>query len=172
MGWRRTKPLQPTGKLGCSAASAFRRLSGGRYAAATVMSLIRLAIALALALNAGTCGPGSNGKPAAKAEIRVVAQHLAGNKLGIVAEDLRSLPNPRGEGTFVYCPTTRFSGVERKVIWLVLENEAIPLNGATKGSVTPLLPWPRDVPKEQWSATGLDPYSPSEALEIVFGTAQ
>lgn len=101
--------------------------------------------------------------------VLIVAQHLAGNKLGIAAEDLRSLPNPKGEGTFVYCPDTRFHGVERKVIWLVVEGQAYPLNGATKGTVTPSLLWPREAPEEQWRTTGLDPYSPAEALTIVFG---
>lgn len=136
------------------------------------MKLIGLGTALVVVLGAPGCDSGSNDSPTSTAEIRVVAQHLAGNKLGIKAEDLRSLPNPRGQGTFVYCPTTRFSGVERKVIWLVLADQAFPLNGATKGSVTPSLPWPREVPEEQWSVTGLDPYSPSDALAIVFGDGQ
>ena len=127
------------------------------------------AVAVVVALSALGCDSGSRESSTATAEIRVVAQRLAGNKLGIEVEDLRSLPNPRGQGTFVYCTTTRFSGVERYVIWLVLGDQAFPLNGATKGSVTPSLPWPREAPAEQWKATGLDPYSPSEALAIVFG---
>lgn len=114
------------------------------------------------------CDSGSSESSVQTPDIRIVAQHLAGNKLGIKAEDLRSRPNPRGQGTFVYCPQTRFNGVERNVIWLVLGDQAFSLNGATKGSVTPSLPWPREAPEEQWGATGLDPYSPSEALAIVF----
>lgn len=84
-------------------------------------------------------------------------------------EDLRSMPNPKGRGTFVYCPRTDFGGVERLVIWLVLEGQAYPLNGATKGSVTPSISWPREATEAQWSTTGLDPYSASEAIRIVFG---
>lgn len=135
-----------------------------------MMKPIRLVVCFVALLGPVACSPGSN-DTAATAEILVVAQHLTGpgNKLGIKPEDLRALPNPRGKGTFVYSPNTRYSGVERLVIWLVLDNEAFPLNGATKGSVTPSLPWPREAPEEQWSATGLDPYSPSEALKIVFG---
>ena len=133
------------------------------------MKLSRLAVILALKFAASACSSGSGDSSGATAEILAVAQHLSGNKLGIKVEDLRSLPNPRGQGTFVYCPTTRFSGVERKVLWLVLNGQAFPLNGATKGSVTPSLPWPREVPEEEWGATGLDPYFPSEALKIVFG---
>ena len=114
-------------------------------------------------------GVSSEGVSAQSPEIRVVADHLDGNQLGIRTEDLRSLPNPRGEGTFVYSPQTRFAGVERRIIWIVLEDRAIPLNGATKGSVTPDLPWPREVPEPLWSRTGLSPYSATEALEIVFG---
>lgn len=103
------------------------------------------------------------------AEIVAVSNHLHGNKLGIKQGDLRSISNPRGQGTFVFCPTKDFHGTERLILWLVLNGQPFPLNGATKGSVTPNLPWSREVPKEQWSTTGLDPYSPKEALKIVFG---
>jgi hypothetical protein len=48
--------------------------------------------------------------------INVVAASLGTNKLGIEASALRSRPNPKGDGTFVYVPQTRFYGVERKVI--------------------------------------------------------
>ena len=108
------------------------------------MRCIGMAIALAVGFVASSCDSDSNDSYVPTAEIRVVAQHLAGNKLGIKAEDLRSVPNPRGQGTFVYSPHTRFDGVERNVIWLVLDEQAFPLNGATKGSVTPSLPWPRN----------------------------
>ena len=101
--------------------------------------------------------------------ISVVATQLGSNKLGVNTSDLRSLPNPKGEGTFVYVPKTRFHGVERNVIWLVIEGRAYPLNGATKGSVTPGLPWPREAPEQIWARTGLVASSPTEAIKIVFG---
>ena len=101
--------------------------------------------------------------------IATVAPTLPGNKLGIKASDLKSMTNPKGAGTFVYVPQTRFQGVERLLIWLVVDGKAFALNGATKGTVTPSLPWPREAPKELWQKTGLDPYSPAEALRIVFG---
>jgi hypothetical protein len=94
---------------------------------------------------------------------------LPGNKLGIKASDLKSMRNPRGAGTFVYVPQTRFHGVERLLIWVVVDGKAFPLNGATKGTVTPSLPWPREAAKELWQKTGLDPYSAAEALGIVLG---
>lgn len=103
------------------------------------------------------------------AEIVAVSNHLHGNKLGITQEDLRSIPNPRGQGTFVFSTTKNFHGTQRLIVWLVLNDQPFPLNGATKGSVTPNLPWPREAPQEQWATTGLDPYSPKEALKIVFG---
>lgn len=133
------------------------------------MRLVVLTIAIATGVGVLSCDSASSTAGALTPDIKVVAEHLADNKLGITPSDLRSLPNPRGEGTFVYCPTTRFGGVERLVVWLVLNSQAVPLNGATKGSVTPSLPWPREVPAEQWGKSGLDPYSPSEALTIVFG---
>jgi hypothetical protein len=83
---------------------------------------------------------------------------------------LRSRPNPKGDGTFVYVPKTRFYGVERKVVWLVIDNQAYPLNGATRGTVTPRLAWPREAPAAVWQRTGLDPYWAAEANGIVFGT--
>ncbi len=101
--------------------------------------------------------------------VEVVAAHLSTNKLGIEASALKSRPNPNGEGTFVYVPETRFHGVERKVIWLVIDGQAYPLNGATKGSVTPGLPWPREAPEALWARTRLSPYMASEAIGIVFG---
>jgi hypothetical protein len=101
--------------------------------------------------------------------IAAVAPALPGNKLGIRASDLKSMKNPKGAGTFVYVPQTQFQGVERLLVWLVVDGKAFPLNGATKGTVTPSLPWPREAPKGLWQKTGLDPYSPAEALRIVFG---
>jgi hypothetical protein len=101
--------------------------------------------------------------------VAIVAAALGTNKLGIKAADLRTLTNPKGEGTFVYSPQTRFNGVERYILWLVIDGRAFPLNGATKGTVTPTLPWPREAPKTLWSRTGLDPFAAQEALHIVFG---
>lgn len=98
-----------------------------------------------------------------------VAGALNGNKLGVQAQDLLTKPNPKGAGTFVYHPQTRFFGVERYVVWLFLDGVPYPLNGATKGTVTPSLPWPREAPAGLWSTTGLDPYSATEAIAIVFG---
>ena len=81
---------------------------------------------------------------------------------------LSEMPNPKGEGTFVYVPQTRYLGVERYVIWLVIENRAFALNGATK-TITPSLPWPREAPDDLWQRTGLEKFSATEAIQIVFG---
>ncbi|MCK4783889.1 MAG: hypothetical protein KAV87_09080 [Desulfobacteraceae bacterium] len=101
------------------------------------------------------------------AEIDTVSISLGSNHLGIEPTDLRGMDNPKGEGVFVYVEQTRFSGVRRFILWLVLDGNAYPLNGATKG-VTPSLPWPREAPEEQWSRTNLDPYQATEAIDIVF----
>lgn len=100
--------------------------------------------------------------------VEVVAASLGTNKRGIEASVLRSLPNPKGEGTFVYVPKADNDG-SRNVIWLVIDGQAYPLNGATKGTVTPMLPWPREAAPGVWQRTGLDPYWAAEAVEIVFG---
>ena len=101
--------------------------------------------------------------------IVTVTKNIGSNELGITTSSLRSKPNPLGEGTFVYVPKTRFNGVERKIIWIVIDDQVFPLNGATKGSLTPNLSWPREAPKNLWSRTGLDPYMASDAINLVFG---
>ncbi len=91
------------------------------------------------------------------------------NKLRVSGREFRTKPNPKGAGIFVYDPRTRFNGVERYLIWLVVNDEAYALNGASK-KLTPSLKWPREAAPEVWKATGLDPYSASEAIKIVFGS--
>ena len=100
--------------------------------------------------------------------IQTVDASLGSNELDIVGADLLSVENPNGDGTFVYVEQTRFSGVERFIIWLVLDGTAYPLNGATK-FVLPALPWPREAEPSVWERTGLSPYQATDALEIVFG---
>lgn len=49
-----------------------------------------------------------------------------------------------GAGCFVYDPRTRFSGVQRNLVWLALDDSrAYALNSPSK-MVTPGLKWPRD----------------------------
>lgn len=90
------------------------------------------------------------------------------NDLRVGGAEFKTKPNPKGTGVFVYDPRTRFDGVQRNLVWLVVEDEAYPLNGASK-TLTPKLKWPRDVAPSLWKQTGLDPYSATEALKIVFG---
>ena len=106
--------------------------------------------------------------PSESNHIGVVSRDLGMNQLGIEASHLSEMPNPKGEGTFVYVPQTRYSGVERYVIWLVIENRAFALNGVTKNT-TPSLPWPREAPDDLWQRTGLEKFSATEAIQIVFG---
>ena len=108
-------------------------------------------------------------------EVRAVARHLPGNKLGVEARHLFLQPNPMGEGTFVFWPRSKqFDPLHNphNVLWLVLRGEAYALTGRTKGGVTPSLPFPRDVPAEEWAPSGLDQHSPAQAIELVYGRKQ
>lgn len=100
--------------------------------------------------------------------IQTVGQNIKDNKLGISESQLLTKKNPKGEGTFVYSDRVIFSGRKRYIFWLVIDNQAFPVNGDTKGFVTPNLPYPRETPESLWTRTGLDPLNPSEAIYIVF----
>jgi hypothetical protein len=99
--------------------------------------------------------------------VEPVASQIESNKLGITGANLETRKNPRGDGTFVFVRETRFRGVERYFLWLVIDQQAFALNGASKG-LTPTLPWPREANAALWQRTGLDPYSPGEAIRILF----
>jgi hypothetical protein len=93
--------------------------------------------------------------------------HRPDNRLGIAEADLTTKANPKGRGIFVYVPQERI-GSEGHRIWMVTGDQAFPLNARAK-DLTPSLPWPREARPGVWEATGLNPYSPTEAFEIVFG---
>lgn len=111
----------------------------------------------------------------AEAAIAAVRRNWPGDSpFGISPADLRAKPNPKGKGTFVYVPAARVtlpsgSSSTPLVIWLVLDGTPHPLNGTTKDKITPGLPWPREVDETVWQTSGLSPYSPIEAIRIVFG---
>lgn len=100
--------------------------------------------------------------------IPIVAKNIGTNKLDVKPGDLRAVKNPKGDGTFVFVRKTRFSEVPRYVIWMVIDNQAYPLNAPTK-LVTENLPWPREAPEAVWKRTNLSPYEASSALQFVFG---
>ena len=129
---------------------------------ATMLAFAAGAIVVCTILSA--CG---SEQPSESNHIGVVSRDLGMNQLGIEASHLSKMPNPKGEGTFVYVPQTRYSGVERYVIWLVIENRAFALNGATK-NIIPSLPWPREAPDDLWQRTGLEKSQATEAIRIVF----
>jgi hypothetical protein len=99
----------------------------------------------------------------------LVIQALELNKLGVGGAEFRTKPNINGDGVFVYDPRTRFHGVERYLIWLVIDDDAYPLNGPSK-MLTPGLKWPREAEPNTWKKTGLDPFMAKEAINIVFGS--
>ena len=126
---------------------------------------------LAIAVLALSCqSSSSRGGSAASASQSeaVVSKALGVNKLGVDSSDLREMANPKGDGAFVYVPQTRFYGVERYVLWMVIDGRAYPVNGATK-NITPTLQWPREAPDDLWKRTGFSPFLATEAIEIVFG---
>ena len=101
--------------------------------------------------------------------VKLVSAAIEPNKLSVTSNDLKTKKNPRGDGVFVYVLETRYSGVERYVIWMVVDLEAYALNSPSK-MVTPSLPWPRDADEATWNKTGINKYNgASEAIEIVFG---
>ncbi len=97
----------------------------------------------------------------------IVIQALEPNNLGVGGAEFKTKPNPKGKGVFVYDPRTRFHGVQRFLVWLVLNDVAYPLNGPSK-NLTPSLKWPREASKAEWKKTGLDPYLATESIRIVF----
>lgn len=111
-----------------------------------------------------------NNLPASSSSVtatQIVAVTLGVNDLGITPSDLKEQANPQGDGTFVYASETMFSGVERFILWMVVDDEAYPLNGATK-DVTPSLKWPREALDQTWQKTGLDRFSATESIDLIF----
>lgn len=98
----------------------------------------------------------------------IVIQSVELNKLHVGGREFETMANPKGDGVFVYDPRTRFSGVERYLIWMVIKDQAYPLNGPSK-MVTPSLKWPRDADPEVWQSTGLGSSPAIEAIFIIFG---
>lgn len=100
--------------------------------------------------------------------VNAVAGDISGNPFGITKSDLKSKKNPNGIGDFVYVEETRFDGVERFLIWLVVNEQAHPLNSPSK-ETTPDLPWLREADETVLDSIGISPYQATEAIEIVFG---
>jgi hypothetical protein len=98
----------------------------------------------------------------------IVIQSLVPNKLGVGGAEFKTKNNTKGDGIFVFNPKTEFNGTKRYLIWLVIKDEAYPLNGPSK-MITPDLKWPREANPDIWKKTGLDPYIATEAIEIVYG---
>lgn len=101
----------------------------------------------------------------------IVAHALGHNKLGVTPDQLQVKPNPKGKGEIVYVERTRYFGVERLVLWMVIDGRAFPMNGATK-NITPDLDWPREAEPGLWEQTNLDPYqTDKDILQALFSDA-
>jgi hypothetical protein len=104
----------------------------------------------------------------ARDPIDLIASKMASTELDIAAHDLRARKNPTGKGTLVYVPRTQFHGVERHVIWIVVEGKAFALTAPAK-MATPDLPMARDADDTTWTKTGIDKLnSERDAVKIVF----
>jgi len=119
------------------------------------------------------CSQSNQGRTAQDAQDEAVRSVVGAaldpsNKLGVTASDLRSKRNPKGDGTFVYVPRTDYSGVTRNLVWLVLDGKAFALNGPSK-TATPSVSFPRDADEAAWTRTGLNKYSATEAINLVWG---
>lgn len=89
-----------------------------------------------------------------------VVMQIKPNQLRVGGAEFRVKRNPVGDGAFVYDPRTRFSGVERYLIWWVPhENAVYPLSSPSK-MVTPTLNWPRE--------DGIHPPAPPVVIDYVF----
>ena len=54
----------------------------------------------------------------------IVSRALGPNDLNIIPSDLRARKNPMGKGAMVFVPKTRFRGVDRYMIWVVVGGRA------------------------------------------------
>ena len=104
-----------------------------------------------------------------KKAVAIISSALKENKtkIQINPNKLITIPNPKGEGIIVYYPETQFLGVKRYLIWIVIDNDAYPLNGASK-NLTPNLKWPREADEKIWNKTGLDKFDSIEIIKEVF----
>ena len=101
--------------------------------------------------------------------VRLISGSVESNKLNVNSSDLKAKKNPNGVGVFVYVPQTRFNGIERYVIWMVIDSKGYALNSPSK-MVTPSLPWSRDADEATWNKTGINRFNgASEAIEFLFG---
>ena len=106
--------------------------------------------------------------PDQKDSISLVARAMTPNKLDVGENELLAKKNPTGEGTFVYVPRTQFEGVERQIIWIVVDGKAYAISGPAK-MITPTLLTPADANDLNWAKTGLNKTSAEQdAAKIVF----
>jgi hypothetical protein len=80
---------------------------------------------------------------------------------------LRAIPNPKGNGKFVY--PRKLLGVRPKLLWIAIGDSAYPLNRASKNAV-PQLRWPSEAPADLWMQTNLDPVTEIESIDAVFAS--
>jgi hypothetical protein len=92
------------------------------------------------------------------------------NKSNVVAESLRSKPNPNGRGVFVYIEVPpKTLKIKQRFVWLVMNGKGYALNSPSK-EVTPTLLWPRQATDDEWIVTGLNQGNAAiEGMKLVFG---
>ena len=93
------------------------------------------------------------------ARAKVILDLQLPNKLKVGGREFKTKDNPIGKGVFVYDPRTRFYGVERYLIWYVINDKVYPLNGPSK-MLTPNNKFPRE--------DGIQVPSTHDAISYVF----
>ena len=96
--------------------------------------------------------------------IRLVTEALVGDAYG--ESDLEVIPNPKGDGVFIYVPASKSEG--RTMLWLVIDDTVYALTRDTRNMTDNNL-WLVMAPLNRWERTGLRSGVANDAIEIVFG---
>ena len=96
--------------------------------------------------------------------IRLVTEALVGDAYG--ESDLEVIPNPKGDGVFIYVPASKSEG--RTMLWLVIDDTVYALTRDTRNMTDNNL-WLVMAPLNRWERTGLRSGVANDAVEIVFG---
>jgi len=133
------------------------------------MRLTTLVVAGLLVVGSVSCTDTPSMTATQTAAIAAVAPFITDNPYAVTTTSLEVIDNPRGTGQIVYVPEVQERlGQPGNLLWVVLDDQAYAVNGTSK-NVTPLLPFPREAPEAVWDASGLDRFSASETMAIVFG---
>ena len=118
-------------------------------------------------INCGRQGAPRRASNTSAAEL--IGQHMTGvNPWRLSAADLVVVDNPNGAGEIVYIRQVQERlGQPVNLLWVVVAGRGYAVNGPSK-NMTPELQWPREAPDRVWETTGLDKYSATDTIRLVF----